>query len=253
MNYDELVTIAMDIGYLLVANGAEIYRVEESMLRVFRAYGVDGDVFAIPTLITLSVSTPEGRPVTKIRRIPTHTMNLDKVERTNALCRRICRETPDFHTIRKELSRIDRRPSFPLSVQIAGYAFVAFFFALFYGGTLPDALVALLGGAVIRPICYFMEKSRVNRFFAYVASSFTAAAIALWAAHLFIFLNYDKIIIGALMNLIPGVAITNFMRDIIAGDLVAGILRFTESLLVASAIAIGAGIALTASRILWGV
>ena len=66
-------------------------------------------------------------------------------------------------------------------------------------------------------------------------------------------LSTDKIIIGALMNLVPGIAITSFMRDIIAGDLMAGIIRLTESVLVATAIAIGAGIALTMTRMIWGV
>lgn len=55
------------------------------------------------------------------------------------------------------------------------------------------------------------------------------------------------------MNLVPGIAITDFMRDIIAGDMIAGILRFVESILVAAAIAIGAGIALIAIRTFMGV
>ncbi|MBE6829957.1 MAG: threonine/serine exporter family protein, partial [Ruminococcaceae bacterium] len=46
---------------------------------------------------------------------------------------------------------------------------------------------------------------------------------------------------------------TSFMRDLIAGDLMAGLIRFTESMLVATAIAIGAGIALTMTRMIWGV
>lgn len=254
MNYEELVTTAADVGFLLVVNGAEIYRVEESLQRIFHAYGVEtGEVFAIPTFLNVSVDTPEGRPVTRIRRVPSRTMNLDRVEQANDLCRRICRDTPDFRYIRRELERINGREEFPFSAQVAAYALVGFFFTLFYGGNLADAAVALLSGAAARLVLRFMERGRVNQFFTYVAASFTAAAVALVAAHWFIQLNYDKIIIGALMNLVPGIAITNFMRDIIAGDLIAGLLRLTESLLIAAAIAIGAGIALTTTRMIWGV
>ncbi len=39
MNYDDLISAATDVGYLLLRNGAEIYRVEDSMQRIFRAYG----------------------------------------------------------------------------------------------------------------------------------------------------------------------------------------------------------------------
>lgn len=254
MNYEELINTAVDVGYLLVSNGAEIYRVEESMQRIFNAYGVkNGEVFAIPTFINVTICTPQGRPVTQIRRVPVRTMDLDKVEQANALCRKICCETPDFRSIRRELARIENRPVFSFAWQTAAFALVAFFFTLFYGGTWWDAVAALISGAAEKPVIHFLEKGRVNSFFTYVAASFVAAAIALTASHLYIYLNYDKIIIGALMNLVPGVAITSFMRDIIGGDLIAGVLRFTESLLVATAIAIGAGIALTATRMLWGV
>ena len=65
--------------------------------------------------------------------------------------------------------------------------------------------------------------------------------------------NLDKIIIGVLMNLVPGVALTNFMRDIIAGDLIAGLTKLVEALLTATGIALGTGVALSLGRALMGV
>jgi uncharacterized membrane protein YjjP (DUF1212 family) len=254
MDYDKLVSMAADAGYLLIANGAEISRAEESVRRIFYAYGAEnGEVFAIPTFINVSVSTPEGRPVTAIRRIPSRRVDMGKVDRANDLCRRVCRTKPKFESVEREIRRISAQPVFPFPLQVAAYALVAAAFTLFYGGNCSDALVSFLCGAAIRPICSLLERLHVNLFFINVAASFAAAAIALCFANFNASLNYDKIIIGALMNLVPGIAITDFMRDIIAGDLIAGILRFTESLLVAAAIAIGAGIALTAMRMLWGV
>lgn len=254
MNYSDLVNTAVEAGYLLVTNGGEIYRAEESMQRIFRAYGVDtGEVFVIPTLIEVTVCAPDGRPITKIKRVPHRDVNLDRVERVNALCRHIWAEKPTFAEIRGELERISKRPVLSFPKQVLAFALVAAAFTLFYGGSAADAFVALFCGASIRLVARFLEGFRVNSFFINVAGSFAAAAIAMIAANIDFSLSYDKIIIGALMNLVPGIAITNFMRDIIAGDLIAGLLRLTESVLVATAIAIGAGIALTATRMLWGV
>ena len=71
MNYSDLINIVTDVGYLLMENGAEIYRVEESMQRLFRAYGVQGsDVYAIPNCITVTICALDGKPLTKIKRIP---------------------------------------------------------------------------------------------------------------------------------------------------------------------------------------
>lgn len=254
MNYVDLINTTAEVGYMLVLNGAEIYRAEESMKRIFRAYGVNsGEVFVIPTFLSISVLTPDGHPITKIRRIPPHGMDLDKVDKINSLCRRVCLCTPSFSCIRRELDAIAKSSMFPVWAQVAAYAAVGFFFTLFYGGSFLDALVAMLCGGIIKPVCDVLKKFNVNSFFTDIAASFFAAFLALMAAKVDIYLNYDKIIIGALMNLVPGIAITGFMRDIIAGDLIAGILRLVESLLVATAIAIGAGIALTAMRMMLGV
>ena len=254
MNYDDLIDTTAEVGYMLVLNGAEIYRAEESMQRIFNAYGVNsGEVFVIPTFLSISVLTPDGHPITKIRRIPSHEMNLDKVDKINSLCRRVCRCTPSFSYIRHELDIIAKSSMFPVWTQVAAFAAVGFFFTLFYGGSFFDALVALLCGAVIKPVCDVLKRFNVNSFFINIAASFFVAFLALLAAKIDIYLSYDKIIIGALMNLVPGIAITSFMHDIIAGDLIAGILRLAESLLVATAIAIGAGIALTAMRMMLGV
>lgn len=254
MFYDELVTLTTDIGCLLLANGAEIYRVEESMQRIFHAYGVySGEVFAIPTCINVTIVTPQGKPITLIRRLPNRSTDLDKVEKGNDLCRRICRDRPDFKTIRRELNEIRHRPVYSLKFQILAFAMVAFSFTLFYGGDFFDAVCSMFCGAAIKIVCHNMNKFDTNSFLVNIIASFTAGVIAMTAASINVSLNPDKIIIGALMNLVPGIAITSFMRDMIAGDLMAGVIRFTESLLVATAIAIGAGIALTLTRAVLGV
>jgi uncharacterized membrane protein YjjP (DUF1212 family) len=48
------------------------------------------------------------------------------------------------------------------------------------------------------------------------------------------------------MTLVPGVAITNAMRDVIAGDLLAGTMKGVEALLIALALAAGTAVALIA-------
>ena len=76
-----------------------------------------------------------------------------------------------------------------------------------------------------------------------------AAALALTAFRLGMPVHTDKVIIGALMLLVPGVALTNFMRDLMAEDFISGMLKLTEALLVAAAIALGTGVAVWLLRI----
>ncbi len=253
MNYEELLNAATALGDSLLENGAEIYRVEESMHRMFQAYGAQGDVFAIPTCIVASVSAKDGRTFSKTKRIYTRGTNFDKVKELNDLCRRVCRDTPSLESVWEELRSIESRPVYRSLWQILACALVAFSFTLFFGGNLADAFCAAPAGALVKLATIKMEKFHTNQFFTYIAGSALGALIALTAVHLHLGVNLDKIIIGVFMNLVPGVAMTNAIRDIIAGDLVSGIAKVVEALMIGVAIALGAGIAIFAARLVWGV
>lgn len=252
--YDELMEIAVSMGHLLLKNGAEIYRVEESMQHILRAYGVQtGNIFAIPTCINATLTCPDGRAITVIRRVYERQIHLDKVSSANDLCRRIAREKPDLAWVREQMEKINQQPSYGLGMQMLAYTLIAAAFTLFFGGSIPDALLSAVCGLSIRISIHRIQRLGTNTFFVNIIASFVAASIAFVAAHLMPALNSDKIVIGALMSLVPGIAITSFMRDIIAGDLMAGMIRLAESLLVATAIAIGTGVSLGLLRLIWGV
>ena len=97
LDYNKLLDMVSEMGYRLMESGAEIYRVEESIHRLLEAYGVPrGEVFAIPNCIIVSLISPEGRPLTQIRRMPPHGTDIYLLEKYNGLCRRLCQETPPF-------------------------------------------------------------------------------------------------------------------------------------------------------------
>lgn len=250
MNEEELLGTATDLGALLLENGAEIYRVEESVTRILTAYGVqEAEVFAIPTCLITTVSV-EGKTRTKLRRVKARRTDLDRVERYNNLCRRVCRQTPPREEVLRAIGEIQRRPMYGLPMKAAAFALTASAFALFFGGTWMDALCAALIGAVMKLLAHPMDRLHTNSFFMNIVLSGLTAALALSGVALGLGTNVDKIVIGSFMNLVPGVAITNAMRDIIAGDLVAGLTRLTEALLTAVAMALGAGIAVAVVH--WG-
>ncbi|HEX3037529.1 MAG TPA: threonine/serine exporter family protein [Oscillospiraceae bacterium] len=252
MDYEKLLNISSDIGYSLLESGAEIYRVEESMHRIFEAYGASGDVYAITNCIIATVCTEDGRSITKTRRLYSHNTNFDKVLQLNELCRHICRDVPDFASVEEELERIRQRPVYGLTLQMAAYASAAFVLTLFFGGTFADACCALVPGASIKLVIVKMSKFHTNSFFMYIVASCLAAILAILSVKLHLGVNSDKIIIGTFMSLVPGIAITYAIRDIIAGDLVAGLSKFTEALFIGIALALGTGIAILATRMIWG-
>lgn len=252
MDYDELLQFATEMGYRLQVCGAEIYRVEESVQRILSAYGAStGEVFAIPNCLNVSVTAPGGRPLTRIRRVGFHGTDIYRLEALNSLSRKVCATVPPLSEASAQLASICAdRTAYSFPVQMGAYYCGAFFFSLFFGGGLRDAFCGGLCGLVIGLSLSFMDKLRTNLFFKTFISGSLSALAALALTGMGLGLRSDIIIIGALMALVPGIAFTNAMRDIIAGDMVTGISKTAEAILIGVSIALGTGVALWAAGLL---
>lgn len=231
---------ATGLGYYILAHGAETYRVEESIRRICAAYGkAEADVFVIPSSIVVTIPTENGRFLTKSRRLLARDTDLDKVDQLGDLSRRICREKPDYQAILEEFERIRNRPSYSYPQQVGAVVLISFCFTLFYGGGLQDAICGGIIGLLLKLLLKKLEELSATSFFANILGGGMVAFLARFAVAAGVAFNTDKMIIGVLMNLVPGIALTNSMRDFIAGDLIAGMIKLTEALLVAGGIAIG--------------
>ncbi len=253
MNYNTLLDVAVDLGYELAMCGAETFRVEESISRVLKTYGIESEVFAITNCLTVSIETPEGKPMTRMRRIGYHGNDLDGVEQFSGLSRAICNRKPEPEEIRTWLNHVkSNRRSYKLPLYLGGAFLGAFGFSLLFGGGLLDALCSGICGISVGLVNWYMDKLRANPFFRTILAAFVMGIIAygLGAAH--IVTNPDVVTIGALMILVPGLLFTNAMRDIIYGDTNSGTNRIVQVLLVAAAIGIGTGAAWSLAQILWG-
>lgn len=257
MTSKELLSLTSQIGTMLLENGAEIYRVEDSVVRIAEAYGYKQgeqfEVFAIPPTIIITVQDKDGTPLTAHRNTRTRINNLDRVDRLNNLSRFICSEKPDFATVNNFLSQIKKRKTYPFYAVIISYAVIGATFALFFGGGWREAVAGGIIAAVIFLIEKAVTKIRPSVFFmSLLCSLFTAAAAVLCYYH-GLTTEYDSVIIGAAMTLVPGVTITNCMRDFIAGDFIAGLYTLIEALLVAIGMAVGAAFAISTLTKLLGI
>lgn len=240
MNTAKLLRVALDIGEKMLISGAEIGRVEDSVKRILMTYDMRrADVFTITSSIVATVTDSEENTITQTRRISKYSTDLDKLHSLNALSRKICAEKPELSQIQKELSEIDGRKVYPFAVQCAAFALIAGAFTIFFGGNFIDAVAAAVIGAVLKVVVYIADKSAVNMVFANVVSSFILCSLAFLCVFIGFGEHVDMIIIGNIMLLIPGIGLTNSIRDIVSGDIMAGMLRFCESVIIAVAIAAG--------------
>lgn len=231
------------MGRKLMESGAEIYRVEESVSRLLSAYGVQAQVFAIPNCLIVSVTALEGQPITQMYRIPAHGTDIELLERCNDLCRQLCREVPPLEEALARVEKLEaHRRQFPAAVVLLlGYMMASCFFSLFFGGSARDGVCAAFAGLAGGLCLLGFARSALgsNVFFRTVISSGAASFTALLLVQGGIGVSLWAATIGALMPLVPGMALTNAMREIMAGDLISGLNRTAEAILVATAIALG--------------
>lgn len=253
MDYNALLDLSLNLGYELAMSGAETFRVEESINRVLAAYQVSSDVFAIPNYLIVSIHTPEGQSLTRMRRIGQHGNDLDSVEQFSGLSRALCNRKPDPTEGLCWLDHVRKsRRSYGIWMQGLGYFLGAFGYALFFGGSLTDALCSGFCGLMVGVVDKMTNSLNANAFFRTIASSFIMSLLAYTLGAFNISSRPDTVIIGALMILVPGWLFTNSMRDIIYGDTNSGINRIVQVFLIAVALALGTAAAWNTSSLFFG-
>lgn len=240
MDYDKILQVILDIGEEMLVCGAEVNRVENSIYRMCESYGADRiNVYIITSNIQLTVEAPDGKIITQIRCVVRYNANYTMLDKFNELSRRICETTPDINTLREEFDTIVNTKHQPKWVKYLGATMVAGGFTVFFEGSPRDGIAAALVGMVIIFMERYLDKREKNELVYYFVVSFVSGLASVATVKLGIGENLDKIMIGAIMLLIPGIAMTNAIRDMLIGDLGSGLLRLSNALLVAFSIACG--------------
>lgn len=237
---EHLLIYAMEIGEQMLISGAEVHRVEESITRMCTAFGaMRTDVFIITSSMVVTVYTEDENTFTQTRRITKSGSNFEKLHRLNKLSREICEKNLTEQEIKKKLDLAVNCKTYPFWLECICYAVIAGAFTLFFGGSVNETLVSLVIGAIVRFGILFSEKAISNKIFTKFFSSVIASALAFMAVRFGFINSVDKVIIGNIMTLIPGIGLTNALRDLFTGDSIAGLLRSIEAVLIALSIAAG--------------
>ena len=240
MDQQQILSCALDIGEQMLISGAEVSRVELAIFLLCKAYGCTrADVFIITSSMILTIESPDGSHATQTRRITGTSTDLTKLHKLNALSRRVCAEKPCYQDVQGQLKAICREHPYPLWLQVLGSGLIAFAFTVFFGGSWLDGGVAAGLGMMLRLVTQLLQKTAANQIIVNVIASFLLSIGALGLVRLGLGQDANKILIGNIMLLIPGIALTNSLRDLISGDIITGLLRFLDAVLVAAAIAAG--------------
>jgi uncharacterized membrane protein YjjP (DUF1212 family) len=233
-------------GAIMLKNGGETYRTEETMALIARAAGMDSvNSSATPTSLILSFRCMD-RDHTRMIRMPSRTINLNKVTLVNDVSRRFVSGKITLSEAYKLLQEIDQMKSiYPRWLLHTAAGLASGSFAMLIGGAWYDLMPTGLAAILVNMSLEFLEQFLRIKFFTEFTSALAGGVLVSVFVMLFPFLHSDILLIGTMLPLFPGIAITNSLRDLMAGDLVAGVSRGAEAVLTALSVAVATAIILS--------
>lgn len=222
--FDDSAQIAAEI----VENGGEISRAEESVIRICKSAGAENiNVFIIPSFVFASAEF-DGERYTAFKRIYKTDLNLGRLEEANHISRALCMQ-------KNRGGRVNY--TYPRFFVLLCVMLATGSFCVYFGGTLLDALFSGIIGIIISLIPY--KKTDFNIFSKTLIESTVGGILSFLPLLCGLETHPDKIMTGTIMLLIPGMSVGNAMKDMMSGDIIAGILQLADAVITAFAIVLG--------------
>ena len=245
--------LAFRMGETLLENGAEISRVQETMERIAQAYHVEAfNVYVLTNAIFASGVEDGIQHSVKMQYIPSTSTHLGRISAVNQLSREIVqgdRQEAEAFALLEEIRVLpySRLPAAVLCCAVGSASF-----SYLFGGSWVDAAVAFFCGIALELFMSFASHRKMSKFLSNLSAS---ALVTLCGCAMFLLGfgdNMDKIIIGSIIRLVPGVALTTSIRDFFHGDYLSGAIRMLDAFLVGGCIAVGVGFVVRAVSTLTG-
>lgn len=238
----EILDLAVSMGEELLKNGAEIYRVQETVEHVMKAYGAeDFNVFVLTNGIFATIHENREDAGSIVRNVPIGTVNLEKIAVINQMSREICQGTCSICQAKKQLEQCRKTSVMPKRLLIPACGIGSAGFCYLLGGHPFDSLFSFFLGMLLQWFLLGAEERHVSKFLTDILGSamVTIGGLVLYVLGLHI--QFDRVIIGGIILLMPGVALVTAIRDLFNGDYLSGGIRLMDALLTGMSIAIGVG------------
>lgn len=243
MNDKKLVKTAMLAGEIMLASGAETYRVEDTITHILKVSGYE-IAEGIVTGMAISVTLADGEEcmISSVKRVLERETNLGNVYKVNTVCRQFCAGIIALDEVYLTLKEIKNTKTYTEFQRFLANWGTVMFFAITLGGSYFDFAIATINGLLVAIGLYTTRRIQLNSFFRNVlCAALVAISSSFFQFVLHLPITMDVVISGSILPLLPGVAITNAIRDTLQGDYMSGGARAVEAFVMAASIAIGIG------------
>ncbi len=242
---DRILSIALDIAEKMLEKGAQVQRVEDTIVKICLAYGADQvEPFAITSLVQATVRMPNGYHTTQLRRVYETNTDLTVLEKLVHLTDRVCKEKPSLDEVERTFQEIVAHRRNTLWMDFVGMPLGAGTLAGFFGGNLRDVLATAIIGLIVACLNLFLTRRVINPVARTAINSFLSGLLAVLLCKVGLGEHVELVMMGTIMLFITGILFGNALRDLLCGDLIAGMLKCLQAFIMAFAIAAGYSLAI---------
>ena len=234
--------LAAEAGAIMLANGAEIYRVEDTVERIIRSQKAikDVDAFSSFNVIIISFSY-KGEIHSNMRRVKTRSNNLHYVDKVNTFSRDFSKGTYSLEEALLEIKNIKKSEGTKVSLKVLGATLAAGAYSILLGAGLAEILSSFIVGFLGYEFSLILEKNKLNYFVVHFFYGIFVSLLSI-IINLFLPLSIDVVIISSMMAFVPGIMITNAVRDLMSGDAASGMTGSIMAILISTALALGVAV-----------
>lgn len=236
----EVLSLAVEIADVMLRNGGEIYRIEDTVIHILKAYEVENfDVYVLSNGIFASANEDKEDACSMIRHVPLGSVNLSKISYLNQLTRDLCTHKCTIAEGWERVKEAKNLPSYSNKIQYFFCGLGSACYTFMFGGGMIDFGFSFLIGLFEQMVLNHLSAHKFSRFLKNVFASAFVSTCSILVLQTGLPVLQDKIIIGAIMPLVPGITFTTSIRDFHNGDYLSGTIHLIDALLTALCIAVG--------------
>lgn len=239
---EQILDLSARIGVLLMENGGEVYRAEDTMQRICCSQaGIDNvEALATPGWLIITVKA-EGETHTILRRVKATRNDLFRVAQVNEVSRDFVDGNIDIADAHKRLDVLLVRTPKQNVLQFVGGVLSPMCITLLGDAPFTDAMVAGAASACLWMMDRFLQSIGIFPFMRTLIDSMVGAFVSLMFFRAGFVVNIGRVLIGSIMLQFPGIMMANSVRDSLSGDMMTGQSEMVQALSTALALGMGVG------------
>ena len=236
----EILALTVELADVMLRNGGEIYRIEDTVVHILKAFDIESfDVYVLSNGIFASANEDKEDSCSMIRHVPLGEVNLAKVSYLNQTARDLCNHTCSIEEGWERIEKAKTLPKYANSIQTFFCGLGSSCYTFLFGGGMIDFGFSFIIGMLEQIVLTYMAKHKFSRFLRNVFASLFVSTCSILVLETGLPVLQDKIVIGAIMPLVPGITFTTSIRDFHNGDYLSGTIHLIDALITALCIAVG--------------